>query len=98
MKPVSIVLEIPLESKAAEPKNTGLAATGWQNIMTEDFDGVFPTGLWAAYDNDGATNGEYYWDDDDYKPHWGSWSAWCANGGADGVDPEFHYYPNNMDA
>jgi len=96
LEPASMMLEVPLESSPVEPENSGEAQAAWQNIMTEDFEGAFPTGLWAAFDNDGATNGEYYWDDDDYKPHGGSWSAWCANGGVDGLDPEFYYYPNNM--
>lgn len=96
LQPASAVLEMPLTGTVVESESTVKAQAGWQNIMTEDFEGAFPTGLWAAFDNDGAINGEYYWDDDDYKPHWGSWSAWCANGGADGLDPEFYYYPNDM--
>ena len=68
--------------------------------MTETFEGVWPPsgGLWTVYDADGATNGEYYWDDDDYKPYNGGWSAWAANGGVDGVDPELFYYSNNMNS
>lgn len=65
------------------------------NLMSEKFEGAFPSGLWDAFDNDGATNGEYYWDDDNYRPYEGSWSAWAAAGGADGLDPEFSNYPNN---
>jgi hypothetical protein len=98
MEPASILLEVPLECEPVQPQNTGLATTGWQNIMSEDFEGAFPTGSWAAYDGDGVTDGEYYWDEDDYKPHWGSRSAWCANGGADGLDPEFYYYPHDMES
>ncbi|MFC2055408.1 M6 family metalloprotease domain-containing protein [Chloroflexota bacterium] len=68
---------------------------GWTTIMFESFEGSFPSGSWSVFDNDGSTNGEYYWDDDDYKPYNGSWSAWAANGGANGVDPASYYYPNN---
>jgi immune inhibitor A len=68
----------------------------WQNIMSEGFEGNFPSDGWTVFDDDGSTNGEYYWDDDDYKPFSGLWSGWPANGGADGLDPEFNYYPNNM--
>ena len=35
---------------------------------------------------------------DDYKPHNGSWSAWCANGGSSGLDPAFNNYPVNMNS
>jgi C1A family cysteine protease len=96
MEPASMVLEVPLESSPGEPENIGEAQSGWKKIMTEGFEGAFPNGLWAAFDADGATNGEYYWDEDDYKPHLGFRSAWCANGGANGLDPESNYYPDNM--
>ncbi|MCK4722635.1 MAG: hypothetical protein KAT75_04995, partial [Dehalococcoidia bacterium] len=96
IEPASELLETPLAGDVLEPEE--LEATGWQLIMTQDFEGIFPTGSWVAFDGDGTTNGEYYWDDDDYKPHWGSWSAWCANGGADGLDPEYYYYPNYMES
>ena len=37
------------------------ATEGWVTVMTEDFDGLFPSTGWTVFDNDGATNGEYYW-------------------------------------
>jgi hypothetical protein len=69
----------------------------WTIPMSENFEGAFPNGLWNVFDNNGATYGEYYWDDDDFKPHNNSWSAWVANGGANGVDPQYNNYANNMD-
>lgn len=69
-------------------------AAGWSTIMSETFEGVFPTGAWNVFDNDGATNGEYYWDDVSFKPYNGSWSAWPAAGGANGLNPAASYYPN----
>jgi len=68
---------------------------GWTTIMSEGFEGSFPSAKWIVSDGDGATNGEYYWDDDDYKPHSGAKSAWCAKGGANGLDPAYNNYPNN---
>jgi len=95
--PVHRVRERTAEIGGAEPiEETARLSPGWQTIMTENFEGIFPAGLWSAFDDDGATYGEYYWDDDDYKPHSGSWSAWCANGGANALDPEFYYYANYM--
>ncbi|OGO28847.1 MAG: hypothetical protein A2Z16_11150 [Chloroflexi bacterium RBG_16_54_18] len=82
------------------PVNTDeqTSAVGWNLMMTEGFEGAFPAGLWEAFDNNGSGNGEYYWDDDDYLPHTDSWSAWAARGGANGLDPQFYYYPDNMDS
>ncbi|MFH1331652.1 MAG: clostripain-related cysteine peptidase, partial [Actinomycetota bacterium] len=70
----------------------------WNLLMAEGFEGAFPSGGWDVFDNDGAINGEYFWDDDDYMAYTGSWSAWAANGGANGLDPYSYYYPNNMDS
>ncbi len=69
----------------------------WLLPMTETFEGAFPNGLWNVFDNNGTTYGEYYWDDDDFKPHNDYWSAWVANGGANGVDPQYNNYANDMD-
>jgi hypothetical protein len=72
---------------------------GWNVLMTEGFEGAFPTGLWDVFDNNGPTGGDYVWDDDDYKPHTGARSAWPARGGANGVDPAVSlHYPNDMDS
>jgi len=60
-------------------------------LMEEDFEGVFPSGLWSVY-------GDPTWDDDDYKPYAGFWSAWCANGGSLALDPQFSNYADNMDS
>jgi hypothetical protein len=83
--------EPPQEGHAPSPS----AVTGWNTIMSENFESVFPSGLWSVFDCNGSAYGEYYWDDDDYKPYSGSWSAWAANGGANGLDPQYYYYPNN---
>jgi hypothetical protein len=69
----------------------------WRLLMSEDFEGPFTSAGWTAFDKDGATHGEYYWDDDDYKPHGGTYSAWCTDGGANGLDPASHDYPNYAD-
>lgn len=70
---------------------------GWTTIMSEDFEGAFPSPGWTVFDGDGATNGEYYWDDVFYRFHNGSWSAWPADGGADGITPPANY-PNNLES
>ena len=68
-------------------------AAGWSSILSENFEGAFPTGLWNTYDGDDPTN-IVYWAADDYKPHWGVYSAWAARGGRDGLDPSYYYYPS----
>jgi hypothetical protein len=72
----------------------GLAST--VTLLHEDFEGAFPTGNWRVIDSDGTNNGEYFWDDDDAKSYNGVRSAWVANGGQNGLDPEYYNYPNNL--
>lgn len=83
---------------AAVPAAAGETAPrlGWTTLMSEDFEGDFPTGRWLVSDSDGAVNGEYLWDKDGYKPHGGLYSAWPAAGGANALDPEFSDYPLNL--
>ncbi len=66
-------------------------------ILHETFEGAFPAGAWFAYDDDGTTNGEVFWDDTSHRPYAGSWSAWCADGGPDASGPGGNY-ANNMNA
>jgi len=67
------------------------AEAGWTTIMSEGFEGAFPSGTWTV-------NGDPTWGADDFKPHTGLKSAWCANGGSAGLDPASDNYPNNMNA
>jgi hypothetical protein len=74
-----------------------LGPMGWTALAYEGFEATFPAGLWSVYDfsDDGL---DLTWDADDYWPQWDSWSAWPASGGADGLDPEFYYYPNDLNS
>jgi hypothetical protein len=36
-------------------------STGWTLVLSESFTTTLDTTMWSAIDNDGATNGEYYW-------------------------------------
>jgi len=93
-RPVSMVLEYPLEGMATEPLSTGEFVTGWQNIMTDGFEGSFP-GVWAVGPSPSYTDA--YWGKDNYRANSGSYSAFCAKSGTAGVNPPSHY-PNNMSA
>lgn len=69
------------------------------NLTSESFDlNDFPNALWEGFDNDGNTNGDYYWDDVPCFSRSGSWSMWLANNGANALNPcspSFNNYPNN---
>jgi hypothetical protein len=80
--------EVNLPAKVRVP-----LTTGWQTIMTEDFEETWPRDLWSIYVGDA----DAYWGKDDYNPYTGSYSAFCAKEGTEGVDPP-GYYPLNMDS
>lgn len=84
-------LDYDLPKPIAVAPAQSASVQGTTTIVSETFEGSFPSGLWAVY-------GDPTWDDDDYKPYEGSWSAWCANGGSSGLDPAVSNYPNNMNA
>jgi hypothetical protein len=63
----------------------------WITIMNESFEGRFPAGAWEILGNP-------TWAADEYKPHGGAKSAWCAKGGTLGIEPETKNYANQMAA
>jgi hypothetical protein len=87
VRPGSMVLESPVESKAVEPEKTEEFLTGWQNIMTDGFEGAFPGTTWSL-------DGTPTWDKESYRAHTGTYSVWCA--GSSYTPPT--NYPNNMNA
>ena len=92
IKPATAVLETPLEGNMVEPEGTRQLKSGWQNIMTDGFEGAFP-GSWVAGADSGYTDA--YWGKDEYRHHTGSHSAFCAKSGTAGGNPP-NNYPNNM--
>jgi len=85
-------VHVPSETATQQAEVSPLSAN-WVTIMTEDFEGDVPSAGWLFFDV-GDYTGEYYWDKDDFMPHTGSYSAWCAKSGANGLDPEYSNYPN----
>ena len=82
---VSVNLAVPIPE--GTPDSSGVltgSGADWVVILSENFEGVFPSGGWMLAGNP-------TWDDDDYRPHTGSWSAWCAKGGSKGTDPSVGY-------
>lgn len=57
------------------------ALPSWTNIVTEGFEGVFPTGLWQVSD---PGYEEYFWAARNCRAHTGSRSAWAIGGGSFG--------------
>jgi hypothetical protein len=86
---------LPAAPQAAVQPPLTSAAT--QTVLAEGFEGVFPSGSWTAFDNNGSTNGEVYWDDTNFRSYAGSWSGGCADGGANASAPGTPY-SNGMDS
>jgi Zn-dependent metalloprotease len=75
------------------------AQAAWQTILSENFDvKEFPYSPWRAYDNNGSTGGQVYWDDQNCVSHDPSWSLWAADGGTNRLNPCTDNYANNMDS
>lgn len=66
-------------------------AADWVPIMSENFEGAFPSGSWSV-------TGNPTWGADVYKPHGGAQSAWCARGGANGSNPASSNYSDGMNS
>ena len=69
-----------------------LKILGWQSIMTEDFEGAFPSTGWDVHAQNGYTDA--YWDDIGDRSHAGSESAWCAAAGTQSSTPASNYKSN----
>jgi subtilisin-like proprotein convertase family protein len=90
-----------MDEKKPEPEsqNSLLEPDGfWQVVKNESFEGAFPNSYWSVSDDNPNDGREYFWDDDDYRPHASTWAAWPANGGANGLDPASSNYPPNMNS
>jgi len=75
------------------PIEISSSAQGWTNIMTQNFEGTFPTSGWTVGEQG---DGDYRWAKRYCRPYSGSYSAWGVGGGADGSGlPCGALYPNN---
>ncbi|MGA9574921.1 MAG: reprolysin-like metallopeptidase, partial [Lysobacterales bacterium] len=83
-----------VKSTSGSAMSAPVPPAGTVPILYEGFEGAFP-GAWVVFDNDGATNGEVYWSDTDFRSYVDSWSAGSALGGAD-ASPPGSDYSNNM--
>jgi hypothetical protein len=76
------------EDKPTLPPSMGFA---WKDILLDGFEGDFP-GSWEIREKDTPIAN---WGKDGYTAHGGSYSAFCAKDGPDGVTPPENY-PNDM--
>lgn len=81
---------------AVEPLLDRIAAPAVQTLFSDGFEGAFP-GSWLVFDNNGTTGGQVYWDDTSYRAYSGTYSAACADGGANTPGPG-NPYPIDMDS
>ena len=89
---VDVKLQQPMfvPDEMNEPNDKELVPKSTTVILDEGFEGTFP-GNWTV-----TGDGGVYWDDTFYRPHFGSWSVWCADGGANG-QPAGGNYLNDME-
>jgi len=63
-------------------KNHPVPPAAWQTIVTEGFEGSFPTGLWQVSD---PGYEEYFWAKRNCRAYSGGFSAWAMGGGSIGA-------------
>lgn len=84
----------PITNQPDESHQLPMVSNGTEVLLADGFEAAFP-GAWQVFDNDGATNGEIYWDATSFRSFAESNSAWCAGGGANAV-ADGSPYANNM--
>ena len=74
--------------------------SGWNLVFSETFTTALDSNVWSAIDNDGDTNGEYYWSTGVYSSTTITDTiARAISGGVDGmVLAETEGYPDNVDS
>ena len=66
------------------------------DLMTEDFEGTWPSKGWMVMDSSTLDGGEFLWGKRDCHPYQGVYGAWAVGAGAQGSALGCSgYYPNN---
>ncbi|HBQ27918.1 MAG TPA: hypothetical protein DD719_00550 [Desulfotomaculum sp.] len=87
-------------SGSSDRNNNPSLQSSWVTILQEDFNLNWPSAN-PKWTREGKPDCKYTWGVDTFKPHSGSYSAWCAGerlGGCPDLNPAASNYPNNMDA
>jgi hypothetical protein len=84
-----------LNSRDVEVLGTDIVRSpaGTVTIMSEGFEGTWPSAGWDLIDQAGTG---HLWGKDDYNPLSGTYSMWEASAGVNALDPEFNNHPHNM--
>lgn len=92
MKKVTLQMPAPLtKSKVTDSQPATASQGGLVTIVSEDFEGDFPTGVWSI------SSGNYTWAKRNVLAHNGSNSTWAIGGGTVGSALNFNaYYPNSV--
>jgi hypothetical protein len=89
--------QLPADLSAALDNTALNAPQDWETDFADSFDGAFPGSAWEVLD--GSDDGlDRTWGLDDYEFASAPASVWIAAGGADALDPELDYYPDDLDA
>ena len=78
---LALLLVLPTLAAANTSPVTPSEPEGWVTLMSEDFEGEFPRGLWHI----GRTGDPYLWGQRSCNPHGGSYSMWGGGGGTLGA-------------
>ncbi|HJS22991.1 MAG TPA: fibronectin type III domain-containing protein [Pyrinomonadaceae bacterium] len=90
--------EVDIQSLTIPPRQPAPLDV-WETILSENFDvNNFPYTPWRAFDNNGATGGELFWDDQNCVSNSPNWSLWPADDGVNHLNPCTDNYVNNMDS
>lgn len=87
----------PAQAQTPDPAAGPVAPSNWQTVMTEGFEGAWPTTGWSVSDLSGD-GFQRFWGKEDNKRHGGSFSVWPASAGTHAVDPASAPYPDDLDS
>lgn len=89
--------QLPTGAASLNSGGVGVSPQDWEAGFTEGFEGDFPGDTWEILD--GSDDGlDRTWGLDDFRVNSGNASVWVAAGEADGLDPEFSFYPDDLDS
>jgi len=78
---LTMLLILPPTTTASVPDAAPPQPEGWVTLVSEGFEGEFPSGLWHI----GRTGDPYLWGQRACNPHQGSYSMWGGGGGTQGA-------------
>lgn len=78
---LALLLFLPVLALAEPPPTAAPPPQGWTTVLSEDFEGAFPYGLWHI----GREGDPYLWGQRFCNPHSGLYSMWGGGGGSQGA-------------